>query len=196
MRVEERMTRTIHTCREGDTLLVAAQGLWDHDCGALPVVDDRGQVRGMLTDRDICMAAYTTGKRLQDLKVVDAMAKNVASLRPAESLQEAEMVMRARSVRRLPVLDDQHRLIGLLTCNDLCRWVDGGGANGSTQHDAMHLLHTLAALGSPRTKASGVTGLRPVVLRAEDRLLGATARHPGQLPVSQVGAVRMPSPMK
>jgi hypothetical protein len=41
-------------------------------------------------------------------------------------------------------------VIGMLTCNDLCRWVDDGGSNGSQHHDAVHLVGTLATVGKPR----------------------------------------------
>ncbi len=155
MRVDEQMTKNVATCKTGDSLARAAKQLWDCDCGSMPVVDDRRRVLGMITDRDICMAALTTGKSLADLRVRDAMAKDVASMRPSESVREAELVMRARGVRRLPVLDDQNRLIGLLCCNDLVRWVDDGGANGTTVQDAVHLLRTLATVGRPRTATPG-----------------------------------------
>lgn len=154
MRVEERMTKDICCCRTEDSLATAARQLWDRDCGCLPVVDDRGHVLGMITDRDICMAAMTTGKALTELLVAYAMARNVAVTRPSDSLHEAEMIMRARSVRRLPVLDEQNRVIGILSCNDLFRWVDDDRANGAAVHDAFHLARTLAAVGrsqGPRT---------------------------------------------
>src|SRR5580765_5516446 len=153
MRVEERMTRDVKCCKVQDSLAEAARLLWEHDCGCVPVVDDDGHLLGMLTDRDICMAAYTSGRVLHELKVADTMAWNIATTRPHESLREAEMVMRGRGVRRLPVLDDQRRVIGLLSCNDLCRWVDDGGSNGSQHHDAVHLVRTLATVGRPRDAA-------------------------------------------
>ena len=153
MRVDERMTKEVKCCRVEDSLAAAARLLWEHDCGCAPVVDDDGRLRGMLTDRDICMAAYTTGRGLHDLWVADVMSKSLATTRPEESLREAEMVMRANGVRRLPVLDDQRRVIGLISCNDLCRWVDDGGSNGAQHHDAVHLVRTLATVGQRRLPA-------------------------------------------
>lgn len=154
MRVDERMSKTIHSCRSGDSLATAAKAMSEHDCGCVPVVDDRGHVLGMLTDRDICMAALTSGLSLQALLVDKFMTVNVASARPSDSLVGAEMVMRARGVRRLPVLDDQDRIIGMLSCNDLLRWVDDGGTNGVTHHDAVHLVRTLAMVGKPKAAAA------------------------------------------
>ena len=62
-RVRDVMTREPRTCRPSDTLNLAAQHMWEGDCGVLPVTDDEGKPIGMLTDRDICMAAYTRGCR-------------------------------------------------------------------------------------------------------------------------------------
>jgi len=153
MRVEEQMTRKVTTCKTGDSLARAAKLLWDEDCGCLPVVNDRSRVLGMITDRDICMAALITGKSLADLRVRDAMAKDVATMRCAESTQDAELVMRERRVRRLPVVDSQGRLVGLLCCNDLVRWADDPANGAAEPGDAVHLLRTLATVGLSRTRS-------------------------------------------
>jgi predicted transcriptional regulator len=60
-RIEKLMHRPVVTCHVNDSLANAARLLWEQDCGALPVVDERGRVVAMITDRDICMVAYTQG---------------------------------------------------------------------------------------------------------------------------------------
>jgi CBS domain-containing protein len=150
VQVHEKMSRNVAHCSAETRLAQAARKLWDGDCGALPVVDGRSHVIGMITDRDICMAAMTTGKPLDALRVADAMAKDVVTARTTDSLHEAELLMRAHAVRRLPVLDDQNRLIGLLSCNDLIRWVDDCSAPASRERDATHLVRTLATIGRTR----------------------------------------------
>ena len=131
------------------------------------------------------MAAYTSGRGLHELKVADIMTENVATIGREESLQDAEEAMRARGVRRLPVLDEERRLIGVLSCNDLCRWVDDGGSNGARHHDATHLVRTLATIGKPRgsavagsplSKASVVLG--PAALRKHERSDDENPRTP------------------
>jgi CBS domain-containing protein len=149
MRVDDRMTRTIVSCDPTDDLATAASRLWENDCGSLPVLDDRGHVVGMLTDRDICMAAMFSGKPLGELRVAAVMTKDVATVREHDSLRDAEMIMRSRSVHRLPVVDDHQRVVGILACNDLLRWVDDGGRADSNQ-EAVHLVRTLAAVGHRR----------------------------------------------
>ena len=63
MRVEQLMSRPVHCCRPEDTLACAAQLMWDHDCGCVPVVAADGTgLAGIITDRDICMCAYFQNK--------------------------------------------------------------------------------------------------------------------------------------
>jgi CBS domain-containing protein len=102
-----------------ETLDHAARLLWEHDCGVLPVVDAKGSVGAAVTDRDICMAAYTTGRRLADLRVADCMSKQLVSCRAEDPVGTAAQTMQKHAVRRLPVLDKDGRLCGLLSLNDL-----------------------------------------------------------------------------
>jgi CBS domain-containing protein len=65
MRVEQLMTREVKVCTEADTLNRAAQLMWDSDCGCIPMISAHGDggLIGVVTDRDIAMAAYTQGNR-------------------------------------------------------------------------------------------------------------------------------------
>lgn len=119
MKVQDLMSMSIATCSVNDTLESVAQKLWDHDCGCLPVVDREGRPLAMITDRDVCMAAYTTGRPLAALRVGSAMSKLLASCRANEELAAAARRMAKRAVRRLPVVDGTGRLVGLLSLNDL-----------------------------------------------------------------------------
>ena len=88
MKVSDLMTREVRTCHQHDSLNRAAQLMWENDCGAVPVVDSDLKVIGMLTDRDICMAAYTQGKRLDEIPVVTAMSRQVVRCLPSASVGE------------------------------------------------------------------------------------------------------------
>jgi CBS domain-containing protein len=121
MKVEQLMRQQVRTCHAKDTLNTAAQIMWDHDCGSVPVVDGEDHVIGMITDRDICMAAYTQGGSLRALQVKDAMSKTVSACQPKDTLADAERMMRANQVHRLPVLDAGARLAGILSLNDLAQ---------------------------------------------------------------------------
>jgi CBS domain-containing protein len=121
MKVDEVMTPEAVFCRSTDTLAHAAQLMWDHDCGCVPVVDDERRVVGMITDRDACMAALHSGRPLRDLPVSQAMAREPVTVRPRDRIEEAQDLMRRARVRRLPVTDGEGRLVGILSLHDLAR---------------------------------------------------------------------------
>jgi CBS domain-containing protein len=121
MKISKLMTQDVRTCRPDETLEAAARSMWEGDCGCLPVTDGSLRVVGMLTDRDICMAAWTRGKTLGEIRVADAMAKQVRACNPDDSLTEAQAIMAEVRVRRLPVVDADERLVGLLSLADLAR---------------------------------------------------------------------------
>jgi len=123
MRIEQLMTKSPKSCRPADTLAEATQMMWHQDCGCLPVTADDGSQRviGMITDRDICMAALFHGEPLKRIRVGDAMAKDVWACNPGDAPCEAEAIMREARVRRLPVVDQANQLLGLLSLADLAR---------------------------------------------------------------------------
>ena len=123
MQIEQLMTRSPKTCRPGTSLSDAARLMWENDFGCLPVIDDDGSGRlvGMITDRDICMAAYFAERPLSQIKVVEAMTKDVRGCNAGDDLAEARAIMRETAVRRLPVIDALERVIGLMSLADLAR---------------------------------------------------------------------------
>jgi len=131
MKIAQVMTRSVKTCRPSDSLNTAAQLMWEADCGSVPVVNDEGVVVGFLTDRDICMAAYTQGGALHALRVESAMARKVISCRPEDPVSAVETLMRENQVRRLSVVDAYGKLVGIISLNDIAveaeRERSGGG---------------------------------------------------------------------
>ncbi len=119
--VAELMTQPVHACTTGDTLDRAARLLWEHDCGAVPVLAPRGEVVAMVTDRDICMAAYIQGRPLWQIPVTVAASRRVHCVRSDAPLAEALHLMRMHRVRRLPVVDFGHNLVGILSLADVVR---------------------------------------------------------------------------
>lgn len=145
MQVEQIMTRQPATCRADETLNQAARIMWERDCGFVPVVDDAGHVVGVVTDRDACMGAYTQGRALGEIPVTTAMSKRVHFCHPEEELGRALDVMRHEGVRRLVVIDNRERLVGVLSLGDA---VLGGAATveiASTLHDVCECTRRGAA---------------------------------------------------
>jgi CBS domain-containing protein len=123
MEIKQVMTAQVRACRIDETLNCAAQLMWENDCGCIPVIesDGTGAVVGMITDRDICIAAYTQGKPLFEIPVATAMARSVISCHPDDDVSRVEALMRANRVRRIPVVDERGRLKGIVSLNDLAR---------------------------------------------------------------------------
>lgn len=119
MNVEQIMNREVKTCGPREPLNKAAQIMWDTPCGAVPVVDEQGKPVGFLTDRDVCMAAYTRNKPLTELPVEGAMARTPVCCNSEDDLDSAAQLMREHRTRRVPVVDRNGILVGLLTLDDL-----------------------------------------------------------------------------
>jgi len=114
------MTRNVVTCTGSDTLHRAAQLMWDRDCGAIPVVDAVGRAVGLVTDRDLCMAAYTRGRPLSAISVSSLLSARLYTCTATTSLDEAIARMAAQRVRRLVVVDAKdQKLVGMLALADL-----------------------------------------------------------------------------
>jgi CBS domain-containing protein len=154
MRVEELMTSSPRACGLGDSANEAARIMWERDCGAVPIVDD-GRVVGIVTDRDLCMAAYFQGVPLASLRVSDIMTTNVCTCRADDQLTTAERLMRDRQINRLPVVADGDVLIGMLSLCDLTQGVSRAGA--LNQNPGQTLLETVAAIHEPRRNDGAVT---------------------------------------
>jgi CBS domain-containing protein len=132
-RVRDLMSREPVSGRSSDSLSLAAQKMWEGDFGVLPIVDDERKPVGVLTDRDICMAAYTRGVALAQLTVADAMSRGVCTCKPSHSLRSAMDLMVTHQVRRLPVVDDDGALVGIVSLADIARLTQ---APSSLSHEA------------------------------------------------------------
>ena len=119
MNVKQLMRHRVSTCAPTDTLNTAARIMWEQGGGSVPVVDVDFRPVGFLTDRDICMAAYTQGRSLKDIRIDTAMARTLVSCEEGDELDHAAQLMRDNCVRRLPVVDSRGVLVGLLSLDDI-----------------------------------------------------------------------------
>jgi CBS domain-containing protein len=150
MQVKDLMTTSPSVCTLEDTTNEAARIMWERDCGAVPVVDRNRRVVGMITDRDICIAAYFQGEPLSQIRVADVMSRELSTVRPEDEVTKAEHLMRAHQVRRLPVVTDGQILVGILSVGDLAQHVPR--ANGPRQPaESQELLQVFSAVSEPRT---------------------------------------------
>jgi CBS domain-containing protein len=150
MRIAELMTRNPDVCTPEDSLARAAQIMWDRDCGCVPVVDADARLVGLVTDRDACMAAHTRGKRLDEISVGSVMARDVVSCHPLDTPARVQVLMQNHRVRRLPVLDAQRRVIGIVAIADLAHALQSNQTFGNDGMSWTFLGRTLAAVSEPR----------------------------------------------
>jgi CBS domain-containing protein len=150
MLVDNIMTKSVRTCRPHDTLECAVRTMWENDVGIVPVIDDSRHVVGVVTDRDACMAAYTQGKRLQEIPIEAIMSRKVLSVHPEDPIGHAEQVMRDAQVRRIPVVDRTGCLKGILSQNDLVREAARERMVIGKHVTIEEVALTLAAIGRPR----------------------------------------------
>lgn len=151
MHVEDIMTRQVTSCEPGDTLDRAATLMWDSDCGLLPVCakDGTDYLIGVITDRDVCMSALFQGKPLHEIQVSEAMASQVQICHRGDTLADAEVLMRKARLRRLPVVDEDGSLAGILTLADLAREASRERSAGTRNITEAEIGDTLAMICDP-----------------------------------------------
>jgi CBS domain-containing protein len=125
MRVDEVMTTNVPTCGPLETLSAAAQALWMGGLGCVAVVtrdDDAGpRLVGMVTDADVCRAAYAECRPLDRIRVASAMTTAVTACRAADPIDRALELMRRTGRHRLPVVDERDCLVGVIALADIAR---------------------------------------------------------------------------
>ena len=153
MKIKDVMTREVHTSRPDSDLGMAAMQMWEGDFGVVPVVANGGEVVGMITDRDICMATASMNKAPGAIRVEEIMKGEVYGCSPEAEIHEALKTMQQRRVRRLPVIANG-KIVGLLSLNDLALKARSGAAVDLSVQDVEETLkavcaHSTFALGQP-----------------------------------------------
>ena len=160
MKVEQLMTHAPDTCAPDDSLAKAARIMWERDCGCVPVCastdDGRRRLVGMITDRDVCMAAYLQGRPLGDIRVASVMARDVASCGPGETIAVALGVMRTKQLHRLPIVDVHEDLVGMLSLADVAREAARERPQRSKHVRLDDVGETIAAIDQPRAPERSV----------------------------------------
>jgi CBS domain-containing protein len=169
MKVVELMTRDVKTCSPHDFLSTPARIMWENDCGSVPVVDHELKIAGMITDRDVCMAAYTQDAALRQIRVDTAMAPTVVTCGPDDDLEDAQDLMRRNKVHRLPVADAVGKLMGILSLSDLVLEAERQRKAQRGTKKAAELLDLFGALREPRSHTESHLTFGPEEGEAEFR---------------------------
>ncbi len=121
MRVGEIMTSYVVTASPLTTLEQTARWMREHDIGALPVVAE-GKLVGMISDRDIAVRGVAENRDGMFSRISDVMTDEVFHCREYESVEAVAGRMARLQVHRLPVLDADDRLVGIISLGDVARW--------------------------------------------------------------------------
>lgn len=160
MKVQDVMTYDVQTCRAETNLADAAMRMWRGDCGALPVIADGQKVVGMITDRDICMAAATKHRDPANIRVKEVMSGKVYGCSCNTDIHEALKIMQQKQVRRLPIISTEDgTLQGLLSVNDVAL---KASADRNTELSAEDVENTMRAICAHRPVAQAKPVKQPV----------------------------------
>jgi CBS domain-containing protein len=118
--IRDLMTTNPKTVTADATLVEAAKIMRDEDTGVVPIVDG-GNLVGVITDRDIAIRAVVEGKDAQSTKVRDIASKDIVTVDPQQDLEEALRLMAKHQVRRLPVVEEDGTLVGIVAQADVAR---------------------------------------------------------------------------
>ncbi len=128
MKVKDVMTPNAKTIWLTESLADAAKVMWENDCGVLPIIKDGQKVVGLITDRDICMAAAMRDRNPSGISVEEVMTGQVYSVEGEDDIGRALQLMQEHRIRRLPVINPEGELEGILSMNDIVR--NAGTADG------------------------------------------------------------------
>ena len=110
--------RPVITIRPNETISAAIQKLNEHDRGSIPVCNEKGELVGIITERDIVRKCFVRKGALASIKIEDVMTKGVAIGAPDDNLDYAISVMKQKRIRHLPIVDQQ-KVVGMISMRDL-----------------------------------------------------------------------------
>ena len=110
--------RPVITIRPTETVAAAIQKLAEYDRGSIPVCNEKGELVGIITERDIVRKCFVSMNTLASIKIEDVMTKGVAIGAPEDDLDYAISVMKQKRIRHLPIIDQQ-QVVGMISMRDL-----------------------------------------------------------------------------
>ena len=148
MNVRDLMEPNAAFCRPETNLASAAAAMWEHNCGILPVVDEWMRVTGVITDRDICIALATRNCRASELTTGEVSTGIAYTCGTDEDIQGLLSIMRTYKVRRVPVINDDGTLAGIVSIDDMvmhARERKGGRKSDITYADVIEAQKAIVA---------------------------------------------------
>jgi CBS domain-containing protein/osmotically-inducible protein OsmY len=157
MKCKDLMTRNPEACVHTDTAARAAQIMKNEDVGPVPIVAGRGDKHliGIVTDRDLALKVVAEGRDPNSVRVEEIMSRDLVSCRPEDDVKRALQSMGERKVRRIPIVDQEGRLVGIISQADAARKLDEM-ETGEVVSEISEPAR--GPIGRTLTKVTGVTG--------------------------------------
>jgi CBS domain-containing protein len=155
MEVRRIMTSNVAACRPETNLAAAAGLMWHYDCGVIPVVDGDKKVVGVITDRDICMAVAMNNRFASEIAVREVISGEVFACTPDDEVSQALAIMQRRKVLRLPVVNQDGTLQGILSMNDIVSRAEDGRESMGDGISYAEVVNTRKVIGEHRDLSPG-----------------------------------------
>lgn len=146
-KIKDMMTASPKTVGKNENLKTVVNQMSKSNIGSIPVVDDEKKVIGIVTDRDISLALSKSDKKINEIKVQDVMTSEVHTCKEEDDAVKALGIMRSQKVGRLPVINTENKLTGIITLDGILR-----KAQHTTQKDELiykgkeNVINTLNAI--------------------------------------------------
>jgi CBS domain-containing protein len=151
MKARDVMSQPPSTCGPNTDLATVAKIMWDRDCGFVPVVDTSGVVAGVVTDRDICIATSTRRLLPEHISAAQAMTTPIHACLSDDGIRDVLATMKQFRIRRVPVIDANGKLQGVISLNDLVL-----ASSVKREPQAADIVSTMAAICAHRQVETGV----------------------------------------
>jgi CBS domain-containing protein len=148
------MNAGAQTCSDENNLAEVVSIMWHDDVGAVPVVDEGGKVVGIITDRDICMALSNQPRLAGEVSVKEVATKKAFTCKADDNIHAAMEIMKKHRIRRLPVIDDEGRLQGMLSMSTVILQAEPVGKKRSPGVTCEDVVKTLKGVCEPSIKPS------------------------------------------
>jgi CBS domain-containing protein len=143
MKVKDVMTKDPVCCRLTDTAQEIAKILRDNDIGSVPIISENRKLEGIITDRDLCCTIIAEGLDPRTTPINNYVTRNPLACRADDDLDDCERAMQKNQIRRIPVVDDQQRCIGVVSQADL-----------ALREESQKLKETVAEISKPTHQAA------------------------------------------
>jgi CBS domain-containing protein len=134
----EIMTRNPECVTPNDSVMKAAQLMKSEDVGPIPIVKDGRKLEGIITDRDLALKVVAEGRDPKTTPVEAVMTDNLVTCKGNDDVQKVLTLMQKHQVRRIPVVDNEDQLIGIIAQADVATRLGNNSATGQMVEDISH----------------------------------------------------------